>query len=145
MKFDLWECLNFFLISCACMEIKPIRAGYRVVEGKASWTLRSSRQQSQLDSSKQSLFLHSPVYTVITSITGLIFYFTVYITSHFSHSFYFIFHVLFFVYSLFTSYQGIFNIINHWNNYSCIAPRSRVPNTTTFSLDYNYYYYDIQL
>ena len=143
MKFDLWECLLFPLISCVCMEVKPIRAGYIVVDCKASWTLRSSRQQSQLDSSEQSLLLHSPVYTVITSITGHIFCFTEYIASHFSHSFYFIFHVLFFVYYLFTSYQVIFNIINRWNNYSCIALRSRVPNTSAFSLDYNYY--DIQL
>ena len=126
------------------VEIKPIKAGYTVVDGNTSWTLRSSGQQSQLDSSEQSLFLHSPVHTVITSITGLIFYFTVYIASHFSHSFYFIFHVLFFVYSLFTSYQVIFNIINRWNNYSCIAPRSHAHNTSAFSLDYNYYY-DIQL
>ena len=117
---------------------------FRVVFSKGSWTLQSSHQQSQLDSSEQLLFLHSLVYTVITYITGLIFYFTVYIASHFSHSFYFIFHVQFFVYFLFTSYQVIFNIINHWNNYRCITLRARVPNTSAFSRDYNYYY-DIQL
>ena len=75
VKFDLWECRFFPLFLCVCTEIKPIKAGYTVVEGrKARWTLQSSHQQSQLDSSEQLLFLHSPVYTVITLITGLIFY-----------------------------------------------------------------------
>ena len=122
-----------------CMHTRgwTTEAGYAVMHGKASWLLRNSGQQIQLDSWEHLLFLHSPVY--YRSLDHWPLSFSLCITSHFSHSFYFIcMSILFFLSFSFTSYQVIFHIINGWNNYSYIAPRFSAPDTFAFFRDCKY-------